>query len=143
MSAAPATQSSSRNGLSTRTKAWLFITGVFILGILLFVIFGNEGRNETYQPQNEFKLDPWIKIKIGSIDMSINKAVLYLALASAATILTLNWIANRMQSRPNLVQTAVETAYTFMRDKIAGCNIVWRTEAKWFTIGGTLVLFIW
>jgi len=143
MSAAPATQSPSRNGLSTRTKVWLVLTGVFLLGILLFVIFGNAGRNEAYQPQNEFKLDPWIKIKVGSIDMSINKAVLYLALASAATILTLNWIANRMQSRPNRVQTAVETAYTFMRDNIAGGNMDRRTAARWFAFVGTLFLFIW
>ena len=33
--------------------------------------------NEEYKPQNEFKLDPWINIQIGGIDLSINKAVFY------------------------------------------------------------------
>ena len=42
--------------------------------------------NEDFKPQNEFKLDPWIEIHIGGIDLSINKAVLYLVLASGLTI---------------------------------------------------------
>ena len=50
----------------------------------MLLIFGNDGKNEEFQPQNEFKLEPWIEIKIGGIDLSINKAVLYLVLASAA-----------------------------------------------------------
>jgi F-type H+-transporting ATPase subunit a len=143
VTATPATQSASRNGLSRRAKVWLALAGLFLFGILLFVVFGSEGKNEAYQPQNEFKLDPWIEIKIGSIDMSINKAVLYLVLASAATIFTLRWIANRMQARPNRVQTAVETAYTLMRDNIAGGNMDRKTATKWFAFVGTLFLFIW
>jgi F-type H+-transporting ATPase subunit a len=129
--------------VSRRAKVWLAVAGFVLLGILLGVIFGSEGKNEAYQPQNEFKLDPWIAIKIGSLDLSINKAVLYLALASAATIGTLMWIANRMEARPNRVQTAVETAYTFMRDNIAGGNMDRRTATKWFAFVGTLFLFIW
>jgi F-type H+-transporting ATPase subunit a len=140
---APGAQPASEPRLSRRVKIWLIISGVFLLGVLLYVVFGSEGKNEEYQPQNEFKLDPWIKIKIGSIDMSINKAVLYLALASAATIFTLKWIADRMQARPNRVQTAVETAYTFMRDTIAGGNMDRETATKWFAFIGTLFLFIW
>ena len=53
--------------------------------VAVFLIFGNDGENESFQPQNEFKLEPWIYIKIAGIDMSINKAVLYLVLASALT----------------------------------------------------------
>ena len=54
------------------------------------VIFGSSGENDAFQPQNEFKLEPWVHLKVGRIDMSINKAVLYLALASAATIATMS-----------------------------------------------------
>ena len=42
-----------------------------VLGSFL-VIFGSGGRNNAYQPQNEFKLDNWIHLGI----FSINKAVL-------------------------------------------------------------------
>lgn len=142
MTAAASTQAVERKRLSRRTKGWLIVSGLFLMGILLYVIFGDEGKNEEFQPQNEFKLDPWIEMKIGGIDMSINKAVLYLALASAATIFTLRWIANRMQQRPNRVQTAVEAAYSLMKN-IAGGNMDRETATKWFSFIGALFLFIW
>jgi F-type H+-transporting ATPase subunit a len=129
--------------VSRRAIVFLSLGGLFATTIAVGLIFGSEGRNDAYQPQNEFKLDPWIEIKIGSIDMSINKAVLYLALASAATIFTLRWIANRMQARPNRVQTAVEMAYSLMKDNIAGGNMDRRMATKWFAFVGTLFLFIW
>ena len=52
----------------------------------MLLIFGNSGKNEDFKPQNEFKLEPWVSIHIGSLDLSINKAVLYLVLASVLTI---------------------------------------------------------
>jgi F-type H+-transporting ATPase subunit a len=128
---------------STRAKVLIVLGGLVAVSILLGVIFPSSGKNEEYQPQNEFKLDPWIELKIGSIDMSINKAVFYLLLASALTIATLLWISNRMQARPNRVQTAVETAYVFMKDNIAGANMDRRTATRWFAFVGTLFLFIW
>jgi F-type H+-transporting ATPase subunit a len=129
--------------MSRRAKVLLAFAGLLAATIVVGVIFGSAGKNDTYQPQNEFKLDPWISIHIGSLDLSINKAVLYLALACGATIATLTWIANRMEARPNRVQTAVETAYTFMRDNIAGGNMDRQMATKWFAFVGTLFLFIW
>ena len=39
----------------------LMLGGIWIGGIVvLFVIFGSGGRNNSYQPQNEFKLDNWV-----------------------------------------------------------------------------------
>ena len=55
--------------------------------------------------------------------MSINKAVLYLFLASALTIGTMVWIANRMQQKPNRVQTAIEVAYDMTKNTITGGNL--------------------
>ncbi len=43
------------------------------------------GKNDAFQPQDEFKLDPWIELKLGPIDMSINKAVMYLFIAATLT----------------------------------------------------------
>jgi F-type H+-transporting ATPase subunit a len=129
--------------VSRRTIGLLAVGGIMLLTIVIGVIFGSEGKNDAYQPQNEFKLDPWISIKIGSLDLSINKAVLYLVLACGATIATLMWIANRMEQRPNRVQTAVELAYGLMKDNIAGGNMDRRMATKWFAFVGTLFLFIW
>jgi F-type H+-transporting ATPase subunit a len=99
--------------------------------------------NTNFKPQNEFKLDPWIPLKIGPIDLSINKAVLYLLLAALATTLTMLYVANRMQAKPNRIQTAVEVAYGLMRDNIAGGNMDRGMATKWFAFVGTLFLFIW
>ena len=96
--------------------------------------------NEEYRPQDEFKLDPWIDLP-GPLD--INKAVFYLLIATALTVGTFMYVANRMQARPNRIQTAVETAYVAMRDNIAGGNMDRKMAAKWFPFIATLFLFIW
>jgi F-type H+-transporting ATPase subunit a len=85
-----------------------------------------------------------VPIDLGPLDMSINKAVLYLFLASALTVFTMTWIARRMQQRPNRVQTAVELLYMMMRDNIAGPqNLSSKMALKWFPFIAALFLFIW
>lgn len=96
--------------------------------------------NEDYKPQNEFKLDPWINLP-GPFD--INKAVFYVFVATALTVGTFLYVANRMQARPNRVQTVVETAYIAMRDNITGGNMDRGMAKKWFPFIAALFLFIW
>ena len=117
--------------------AWLGLT------ILFLAIFGSEGKNDEFKPQEEFKLDPWISLKIGGLDLSINRAVFYLFLASGLTIAAMTYIANRMQDKPNRVQTAIEAAYILMRDNITKGNMDSRMASKWFAFVGSLFLFIW
>jgi F-type H+-transporting ATPase subunit a len=146
MTAAPATTSAAPGGrtpMRRRTKVLIGVGVYILIAIVVGVLFGSEGMNEEYKPQNEFKLDPWVNIKIAGIDMSINKAVLYLFLASAFTVWAMIYIARRMQQRPNRVQTAVETAYHLMKDNIAEGNMDARMAKRWFTFVGTLFLFIW
>jgi hypothetical protein len=70
--------------------------GVYIGGaILLHAIFGSEGENEEFQPQEEFRLEPWIEIHIGGLDLSINRAVFYLFLACALTAGAMVYVARR------------------------------------------------
>ncbi len=129
--------------MRTRTKVLLGLGGYLALTILLGVLFGNAGKNEEFKPQNEFKLDAWIPIKIGSIDLSINRAVFYLLLATGLTIATMVWIARRMQQKPNRVQTAVEVAYDLTRTNIAGSNMDASMATRWFPFVATLFFFIW
>jgi F-type H+-transporting ATPase subunit a len=96
--------------------------------------------NENYKPQNEFKLDPWIDLP-GPFD--INKAVVYVWLATILTCLTMVLVARRMQQRPNKTQTTVETAYTLMRDNITRGNMDDSMAVRWFPFIGTLFLFLW
>src|SRR5271155_1723349 len=130
--------------MSTKSKVFLGIVIYIVILAALGVIFGSHGQNTAYQPQNEFKLDDWVSIHIGGLNMSINKVVLYLFLATTLTVGTMVWIARRMQARPNKVQTAVEVVYGLMHDNISGPNNIEPTmSAKWFPFIGALFLFIW
>lgn len=134
---------SKANGLSAKAKVFIGLGVYLAIAILLLLIFGNAGKNEAFKPQNEFKLEEWIGIHIGSVDLSINKAVLYLFLASALTILTMTWIARRMQQRPNRVQTAVEVGYDLTKKNITGGNMDTKMATKWFPFVAALFFWIW
>jgi F-type H+-transporting ATPase subunit a len=129
--------------MKTIYKVLLSIVGLLALTILVYIIFGKEPKNDEFKPQNEFKLHDWITIKIGGIDLSINRAVLYLWLAAAATVFTMTYVARRMQDKPNRIQTAVEAAYILMRDNITRGNMDSKMATKWFSFIGTVFLFIW
>jgi F-type H+-transporting ATPase subunit a len=111
-----------------------------LLTVAAFIVFGAAGRNEDFAPQEEFTLHTWIDLP-GSLD--INKAVLYLFLAAILTCVSMVYIANRMQARPNRIQTAVEVLFSLMRDNITRGNMDDKLAAKYFPFLGTLFLFIW
>lgn len=129
--------------MSTKAKVLIGIGVYLALAILLLLIFGSSGRNEAFQPQNEFKLEPWVSIDLAGIDLSINKAVLYLLLASGLTILTMVWISRRMQQKPNRVQTAIEVAYDMTKNNITGGNMDSKMAARWFPFLAALFFWIW
>jgi F-type H+-transporting ATPase subunit a len=126
----------------TKTRKILFgAFGVYLLlTVLTLILLGSEGKNEEFKPQNEFNLDTWIDLP-GSLD--INKAVLYLVLAGILTCVSMVYIANRMQARPNRIQTAVEVLFSLMRDNITRGNMDSKMAAKYFPFIGALFLFIW
>lgn len=129
--------------LSRRAIVFVAIALLLALVVGLFALTGSHGMNSIYQPQDEFKLDDWVSIHAGKLNLSINKAVLYLFLAAAATTATLAYVARRMQQRPNKVQTAVEVIYGVLRDNIAGPNNMDPEMArKWFPFLGATFLFI-
>ena len=97
--------------MSSTRKLLYGITAFYVVGIiLLIVIFGFGHKNNVFQIQNEFKLDNWVSLGV----FSINRAVVYLILATIATIVTMIWIADRMHQRPNKVQTAVEVLFSLI-----------------------------
>ena len=130
-------------GLSTKAKVFIGLGAYLAIAILLLLIFGSDGKNEAFKPQNEFKLEEWIGIHIGGVDLSINKAVVYLLLASGLTIWTMTWIAKRMQMKPNRVQTAVEVAYDMTKNNITGGSLHGKMASKWFPFIATLFFWIW
>jgi len=129
--------------VSRRTKVLLFIGAYLAVAIAVYLVFGSEGKNEEFKPQNEFKLEPWIELKIGGLDLSFNKAVLYLLITCTLTIGAMVYVARRMQDKPNRVQTVVEGAYDLTYNQIARNNMPSEAAAKWFPLVATLFFFIW
>jgi F-type H+-transporting ATPase subunit a len=129
--------------VSTKAKIGLALAIYLGVAVLLYVIFGSDGKNEEFKPQQEFKLDPWIEIKLGGLDLSFNKAVLYLLLTCILTVGTMVYIAKRMQQKPNRTQTIVEGAYDLTYSQIARNNMPGEAAAKWFPLVATLFFFIW
>jgi F-type H+-transporting ATPase subunit a len=129
--------------MTTRKKVLLYVFGVLTLSVVLFGIFGSEGRNNEFKPQDEFQLTPWISLKIGALDLSITRAVFYLIIAATLTTATMVYIARRMSQKPNRVQTAVEASYDLTFNNIVRGNMNPRMAVKWFPFVATLFFFIW
>jgi F-type H+-transporting ATPase subunit a len=129
--------------VKTKTKVLIGIGAYLAVAILMLLIFPSSGKDESFQPQNEFKLEPWISIHLAGIDLSINKAVLYLVLASALTIFVMVWISRRMAQKPNRVQTAIEVAYDMTKNTITGGNLEPKMASRWFPFLAALFFWIW
>jgi F-type H+-transporting ATPase subunit a len=129
-------------GLGIGKKVALVFGGMVAVALIVNLLAPSEGKNEEFQPQNEFKLENWIDLKIGPLDMGINKAVLYLFIACALTTVAMLYIAKRMEERPNRVQTAVEWAYEFARNQITRANMDEGMALKWFPFIAAIFFFI-
>lgn len=127
-----------------------FQSRVFLALMPLALLFASPSAalaieiNENFKPQNEFKLDPWVNINIGPVDVSINKAVFLLVLASIMTIGTLLWISRTMRANPTgRVQTAVELAYGLTLNTLTRGNMNEKMARRWFPFIASLFFFIW
>ena len=129
--------------MKTKSKVLIGLGAYLAIAIALLLIFGNDGKNEEFKPQNEFKLPAWIHLKIGPVDLSVNRAVFYLFIASVLTIATMTYIARRMAQKPNRVQTGVELSYELVKNNILGDNLGKDVAKRWFPFIATLFFFIW
>lgn len=109
---------------------------------------GLASAAEEFKPDAEFDISDSLigpDIELFGIDLSINKAVLYVLLAGILTVVTLVMIARKMQANPTgRAQTVVEWAYEFVDATIVKDNVKdEKTALKWFPFIATLFFFIW
>jgi F-type H+-transporting ATPase subunit a len=97
-----------------------------------------------FQPQEEFELPAWISIHLGPLDMSINKAVVYLWVGAAVTVLLGVWIMRfGLSLRPSRRQTTGEAIYELIQGQIAESSLPSKAIGTWFPYVASLFLFIW
>jgi F-type H+-transporting ATPase subunit a len=98
----------------------------------------------TFNPADEFELKQWVSIHLGPIDLSINKAVVYLAIGSALTILFgILLMRSRLALLPSKRQTVGEAVYEIAQSQIAEQGLPSKAIGLWFPYVATLFLFIW
>ena len=100
--------------------------------------------SEDFQPQDEFKLPAWVDLHLGGLDLSINKAVVYLWVGAAITIFVSTWIMRfGLSLRPSRKQTMGESVYELVQTQIAQGNLPRKAIGRWFPYVASLFLFIW
>jgi F-type H+-transporting ATPase subunit a len=94
-----------------------------------------------FDPSTEFEQHVWIPIHLGPLDLSITKAVAYLLLGSAVTILLGLFL---MRGRTlNRRQTIGETVYEIAQTQVAEQGLPTKAIGRWFPYVASLMLFIW
>jgi F-type H+-transporting ATPase subunit a len=107
-------------------------------------VLAQAEEEEEFDPSHEFELPAWIPIEIGPLDLSINKAVAYLWLGTAITIvLGIVLMRARLGIRPDSRQTLGEWVYTIAQVNIAEQGLPSKAIGRWFPYCATLLIFIW
>jgi F-type H+-transporting ATPase subunit a len=97
-----------------------------------------------FDPTKEFEQHEWIPIHLGPLNLSITKAVVYLMLGTALTIL-FGWFFMRGpvgRKRQGRRETIGEMVYEIAQTQIAEQGLPSKAIARWFPYVATLLLFI-
>jgi F-type H+-transporting ATPase subunit a len=117
---------------------------LLLLNALTLASEAPAGTEEKFDPSHEFELPAWVSIHVGPLDMSINKAVVYLWIGTALTILIgIVLMRVRLRLTPDRRQTIGEQIYDIAQVQIAEQGLPTKAIGRWFPYVATLLLFIW
>jgi F-type H+-transporting ATPase subunit a len=94
-----------------------------------------------FDPSEEFEQHEWIPIHLGPLNLSITKAVTYLLIGAALTILI--GIVLMRTRVPGKRQAAGELIYEIAQTQVAEQGLPTKAIGLWFPYVSTLMLFIW
>jgi F-type H+-transporting ATPase subunit a len=97
----------------------------------------------SFDPSTEFELKDWVPIHIGGLDLSINRAVVYLLVGSALTcLLGVGLMRWRLKDVPDRRQTFGEVIYDIAQTQVAETGLPTKAIHRWFPYCATIMLFI-
>ncbi len=111
------------------------------LTTLALVTPANAFARGEFDPTTEFEQHEWVPIHLGPLNLSITKAVVYLMLGTAFTIL-LGLVLMRGKTL-NRRQTVGEQIYEVAQVQVAEQGLPSKAIGRWFPYVATLMLFIW
>jgi F-type H+-transporting ATPase subunit a len=113
------------------------------LSTIALLLPANAFARGTFDPTHEFEQKEWIPIHLGPLNLSITKAVVYLMLASVATILFgIFFMRTKVGSKPGRKETVGEMVYEIAQTQIAEQGLPSKAIGRWFPYVATLMLFI-
>ena len=93
---------------------------------------------------DEWDLHEWIPIHLGPLDLSINKAVVYLMLGTVVSILIgIVFMRVKVGKDPTRRQALGETIYEVAQVQVAEQGLPTNAIARWFPYVASLMVFIW
>jgi F-type H+-transporting ATPase subunit a len=95
----------------------------------------------TFDPTTEFEQHKWISIHLGPLDLSITKAVVYLFIGTALSIV-LGVTLMRVKT-PGRRQALGEQIYDIAQTQVAEQGLPSKAIGRWFPYVATLMIFIW
>jgi F-type H+-transporting ATPase subunit a len=108
--------------------------------LLVLALPGDALAKGEFHPEDEFEQHAWVSIHIGPLDLSITKAVAYLLLGTALTIVLGLWL---MRWKPRGRRQALgELVYEVMQTQVAEQGLPSKAISRWFPYVATLMLFI-
>ena len=124
----------------------LALTLLLVLPVSAALASSAEGDEEEFNPEHDFELGEWIPIHVGPLDLSINKGVAYLLLATVCTIglgLLLMRVKVGSKNDPNRRQAVGELVYEIAQTQVAEQGLPHKSIRLWFPYVASLMLFIW
>jgi len=122
-----------------RRALFLTVTAVLLFPAAAFA------RGE-FDPTTEFEQHEWVSIHLGSLNLSITKAVVYLMLGTVVTILLglglMRWKVTSDKTVGRR-QSVGEQIYEVAQVQIAEQGLPTKAIGRWFPYVATLLLFIW
>jgi F-type H+-transporting ATPase subunit a len=103
----------------------------------------NAFARGEFDPTKEFEQHEWVPIHLGPLNLSITKAVVYLMLGSALTILFgIVFMRTRIGQKPGRRETFGEIVYEVAQTQVAEQGLPHKAISRWFPYVATLMLFI-
>jgi F-type H+-transporting ATPase subunit a len=123
------------------------LVALLVLAALVLPSIGLAAGSDDkeFDPSEEWNLKTWgPDLKIGPIDMSINKAVAYLMLGTLVSIVIgIAFMRIRPGRGPNRRQALGETIYEVAQVQVAEQGLPTKAIGRWFPYVATLMIFIW
>jgi F-type H+-transporting ATPase subunit a len=118
---------------------------LLLLAALVLPATALGAEDEEFDPAHEWELQTWgPELKLGPIDMSINKAVAYLLLGMVVSIVVgIVFMRVRLGREPTRRQAVGETIYEIAQVQVAEQGLPTKAIGRWFPYVATLMVFIW